>query len=200
MKGNFIPPTLPSLLQRTQKKTRTIPEEKASTESIHAKFVSKSLPRNKSTQMISPEIETKQGPVDSWEHKTFYVHHFLFWGINFSLHDLPWVSKGRLKQSLIREGRGCRDGEEHSRKNNSALGKGPGSSSWNIHNNIFEPSCRTKTPNKRKNYLMKHSSFLEEEGSPEPSPVGQKTATLKDNAGLPLPWSYLQPCFPLPKL
>ena len=32
-----------------------------------------------------------------------------FWGVNFSLHDLPWVPKGWFKQMLIREGRGCRN-------------------------------------------------------------------------------------------
>ena len=47
------------------------------------------------------------------------------------------------------------------------LGQSPGSSK-NIRNNIFEPFYRTKTPNKWKNYLMKHSSFWEEEGPPEP--------------------------------
>ena len=47
-------------------------------------------------------------------------------------------------------------------------GQGPGSSSRNIHNNVFEPFCRTKTSNKLKNYLMKHSSLLEEGGPPDP--------------------------------
>ena len=45
----------------------------------------------------------------------------------------------------------------------AALGQGLGSSSRNIHDNIFEPFCRTKTPNKWKNCLIKHSSFGEGE-------------------------------------
>ena len=48
--------------------------------------------------------------------------------------------------------------EELSRDNSAALGQGSGSSSRNIHNNIFEFFHRTETPNKRK-MLMKHYSF-----------------------------------------
>ena len=70
------------------------------------------------------------------------------------------------KQLLTREGRGCREiREELSRDNSAALGEGPGPSSRNIDNNIFE-FCRTKPLNKYK-MLMKHSSF-QKEGPPEP--------------------------------
>ena len=92
-----------------------------------------------------------------------------FWGISLSLHDIPGVPKGRFKQLLVREWRQCRDQGEAVKRQSCRLG----ALSWfllkeYICNNIFEPFCRIKTPNKWKNYLMKHSSFLEDEEPPEP--------------------------------
>ena len=62
-----------------------------------------------------------------------------------------------VANQMQRPGRSC-----------AVLGQGPGSSSRNIHNDIFEPFCGAKTPKKWKNSLMKHSSFLEEGAPPEP--------------------------------
>ena len=46
--------------------------------------------------------------------------------------------------------------KEQPRDNRAALGQGPGATSRDTHNNIFELLCRTKTLNKWKvNYLMK---------------------------------------------
>ena len=42
----------------------------------------------------------------------------------FGLHDLPSVPKGRFKQLLIREGRGCRDKGEAVKKQQGCLGAG----------------------------------------------------------------------------
>lgn len=57
---------------------------------------------------------------------------------------LSLSSKGQV-QTVASRGRA-----EHLRENSAALGQDPGSSSRNIHKNIFEPFCRTKTPNKWK--------------------------------------------------
>ena len=57
-----------------------------------------------------------------------------FQGINFSLHDLPWVPKGSCPSG---KGGDAETREEQSWNNSAALGQGPGSSSRNIHNSIF---------------------------------------------------------------
>ena len=80
-------------------------------------------------------------------------------GIEFSLHDLPWVPKVRFKQLLIREGRGCRNQGGAVQRLQCSLRAGPGASSRNTHNNIFELSCRTKTPTNWKVLTTWWSSF-----------------------------------------
>ena len=80
-----------------------------------------------------------------------------FPGRNFSLHDTSPIPNGSVKQLLIRE-----ITEEPSKNNSVVLRQGPGPSSRNVDNNIFEFGCRTKTPNKWK-MLMKHPLFLKED-------------------------------------
>ena len=58
--------------------------------------------------------------------------------------------------------------EKQPRDNSAGLGQDSGSSSRNIHNNVFEPFCRTESPNKWTKYWMKQSFFPEEGGLPEP--------------------------------
>jgi len=58
---------------------------------------------------------------------------------------------------LIREGRGCRDKGEAAMNNSAAVEQGPGSTSRDTRNNIFELFCRTETPNERK--MLAVSSF-----------------------------------------
>ena len=58
---------------------------------------------------------------------------------SFSLHDLPWVPTGIIKQLLIREGRGWEIKEKQSR---AALGPGPSYPSMDTCNSIFEIFCR----------------------------------------------------------
>ena len=53
--------------------------------------------------------------------------------------------KGRFKQLLIREG-DAETREGQSRNNSIALGQGPGSTSRDTQNNIFELFSRTKAP------------------------------------------------------
>ena len=48
---------------------------------------------------------------------------FFFWGNKIQPLAPSLSSKGQIKQLLIREGRGCRDKEEHSRDNSAALGQ-----------------------------------------------------------------------------
>ena len=81
-----------------------------------------------------------------------YVLGFLFVEEGFSVLDLPWIPKSRLKQLLIREVREWETKENQLSKkisailNNSlAIRQSPSSSSRNIHNNlmhIFEVFCR----------------------------------------------------------
>ena len=68
--------------------------------------------------------DTMRGPVGLLGTKTFCVPHFSDYGKqpSFSLHDLPWVPVGRVKQLLTREGRGCKTREKQSRP---ALEQGP---------------------------------------------------------------------------
>ena len=98
------------------------------------------------------------GPFGASGHLSISVPHFLFLGNKL---QPPWPSLSSKEQLLIRKGGDAETGEEQSRDNSAALGQGPGFSSRDTHNNNFEPFCRTKTPNKWKNYLMKHSSFQE---------------------------------------
>ena len=88
------------------------------------------------------------GPCEASGHKSFCIPHFLFLGNEF---QPPWPSlssKGQV-QAVANQGREgmqkCRE-EKQSRNNSAALGQGPGSSSRNIHNNIFELFSRTKPP------------------------------------------------------
>ena len=53
--------------------------------------------------------ETKQGPGGLLGTSLSMCPISCFSGISFSLHELPRVPKGRFRQLLIREGRGCRD-------------------------------------------------------------------------------------------
>ena len=53
-----------------------------------------------------------------------------------------------------KRGRDAEIREEQSKDNSAALELRSGSSFRNLHNIIFEPFCRTKPPNKWKNYLM----------------------------------------------
>ena len=81
--------------------------------------------------------------------------------------------KGRFKQVLIREG-DAETREGQSRNNSIALGQGPGSTSRDSHNNIFEFFCRTK------------------EGESE---VAQSCLTLCDPLGCSLPGSSVHGIF-----
>ena len=97
----------------------------------------------------------------SWEQKPFCVFpHFQFLGNRL---QSPWPSKVLVQTMLMREGRGCRARGGQVKTNGAAWGQGPGSSSRDTHKNIFELTCRNKTPNKREiTYLRKHSSFWRE--------------------------------------
>ena len=55
-----------------------------------------------------PRSDAEQGPVGVLGTKSFCVPHFSDYRKppSFSLHYLPWVPVGRLKQLLIKEGRG----------------------------------------------------------------------------------------------
>ena len=65
----------------------------------------------------------RAGPVGLPGTKTFCVPHFFDYRKqpSFSLHDCPWVTKGRFKQLLIRKGRGWKIKEKQSW---AALGQG----------------------------------------------------------------------------
>ena len=67
--------------------------------------------------------DIKQGPLGLLGTKTFCVPHFFDYRKqpSFSLHDCPWVTKGRFKQLLIRKGRGWKIKEKQSW---AALGQG----------------------------------------------------------------------------
>ena len=94
-----------------------------------------------------------------------------------SLHDLPWISKGRFKWLLIREGKKYRHREDKSRNKSRALGQGPGSSLRNIYNNIFELFCRTKAPTQVGDGNFRLSTrFLEHHSATWP-PNSHKKAT-----------------------
>ena len=80
-------------------------------------------------------------------------------------------------------------GDAETREEPCSPGAGPGSSSRNIHNSIFEPFCRTKTPNKGMHYLMKHLHSGKKADHQNQS-WGHKTPALKDNANWPLPGSF----------
>ena len=93
-----------------------------------------------SCEGVSPTAQPLGSMCRIWLHPTLFLNFILwFWnpagpcgapghislsvspicclcGINFSLHDLPWVPKGRFKQLLNREGRGHRDQEGAVRK------------------------------------------------------------------------------------
>ena len=77
-----------------------------------------------------------------WE---LHVPAFLFVGDRLHSASLTFPElKGRFKQLLIRERRGCRNKEALSRNKSVALGQDSDSSSRNTQNNIFELFCRTK--------------------------------------------------------
>ena len=61
------------------------------------------------------------------------------------------------------------EGMQRPGRSSALLGQGPCSSSRNTHGNIFKPFCRTKTPNKWKNFLVKYSSW---EGGPREPILG----------------------------
>ena len=67
---------------------------------------------------------------------------------SFSLHDLPWLPRGRFKQLLIREGRGCKAREKPTvkRNNSAALGQGPSSPSRDTHKISLSCFVDTETP------------------------------------------------------
>ena len=75
--------------------------------------------------------------------KAFLCYSFLAFRIwaSFSLLDHPWVPKSRFRQLLIRKRR---------LQNSAALRRGPGFSSRDTHNSIFELFCRTNTCTQRK--------------------------------------------------
>ena len=71
----------------------------------------------------------------------------------------------KFQRAVANQGK---EGMQRAGRSSAALAQGPGSSSKNIHKNVFEPFYRPKTPNKWKNYLMKHSSFRKEGEPTEP--------------------------------
>ena len=87
------------------------------------------------------------GPCGAPGQKAFLCSHFFDYRrqTSFSLHDLSWVSRGRFKQLLIREGRGCKTREKQSR---APLGLGPVSPSTDTHNNTFELFYRHWNPSR----------------------------------------------------
>ena len=153
------------------------------------------------TILFLPELPWNQaGPCWAYRHKSFCVPHFFyffffsfsflffffFYRISFSLHNLSWIPKGRL---LIRE----REGMQRQRRNSQEtimqcrLGQGSGSSSRNIHNNIFEFFCRIKTLNKWKQ--------MED---PRTSPGANRHQHWRRMKACIYPYPYLWPYFLLP--
>ena len=94
-------------------------------------------------------------------------------GIDSSLHDLPWVTKGRSKQLLIREERDVETKEEQSRNNSEALGQGPGSTLQDTQNNVFVP-LNSKKPQQMKSVSILHSRLKEPEKFIKRRPPGTR--------------------------
>ena len=91
-------------------------------------------------------VTTKQGPVGSWAHKPFFVSHFLF--LENKLQPLwPSLSSKGQVQTVVNQGREGMQRQERSSQEAivQLWGQGPGPSSRNTDNNIFE-FCRTKPP------------------------------------------------------
>ena len=101
----------------------------------------------------------------SWAHEAFRVPQVLFSGNNMTFPELQ-------REGMRRPGRSRQETQQ------SSLGAGPGSSSQNIPNSIFQPFCRTKTPNEWKNYSMKHLHSGKKE-DPQNQPRGPKTPALR---------------------
>jgi len=71
-------------------------------------------------------IITKQGSLGLLGTKAFLCPPLLVFRIwaSFSLHDLPCAPRGRFRQMLIREGRGCKDKGGGVKKQCYSLGAG----------------------------------------------------------------------------
>ena len=111
--------------------------------------------------------DTEQDPAGLLDTKVFLCLLFLVCRkqASFSLHDLSWVPKGRFKQLLIREGRGCGDKAGQVKKQYRRLARqSPCSPSRHIHRKIFKLFCRTKTPTKGKMLTTWWSTPFQREG------------------------------------
>ena len=99
----------------------------------------------------------KWDPVGLLGMEPFLSPSFLF--VGNSLHDLPWVPKGRTEPLLARKGRECRGKGGAAKKQQCSLGQGPDAASRDAANSIFQALYRTETLNKLE---MKQSSFQRE--------------------------------------
>ena len=98
----------------------------------------------------------------SWAHKPFCAPHFLFSG-NKLQPTWPFLSSKGQVQTAANQGREGMQRPGRSRQEARVQpGQGPGPSSRNIDNSIYEFFCRTKPSNQWKG-LMKHSLFRKED-------------------------------------
>ena len=80
--------------------------------------------------------------------------------ISVQLCELPWVPKGRFKQSLIKEGKGFRDKRGTTKKQYYSLGQSPCSISRGTHNNVFELFIEPEPPTEGINLLHSIEDFV----------------------------------------
>ena len=85
-----------------------------------------------------PDPITKQGPVGLLGAKAFPCPPFLAFRkwTSFSLQGLPWVPRGRFRQFLIREWRGCKDKRGTVKQQQYSFGAGFWFPLRDTHNNI----------------------------------------------------------------
>ena len=99
-------------------------------------------------------FETEQEPVGLQPTKAFLCP-WIF-SVGNRLHSASGVfpvPKGRIKQLLIREQRGCGDKGKQSRNNSAAFLQGPDDPSRDMHNNIFEVFGRYWNPHQVKEVI-----------------------------------------------
>ena len=99
---------------------------------------------------------------------------------------LPWVPKGRFKQLLITDGKGCRDREEQSRNNSVVLGHCLGSTLRDIYNSIFEIYI-TETPTQWKMFQQKGYSSIILQTTDHKTTWSLASGSLED-------WKDCRPC------
>ena len=107
------------------------------------------------TYKILPCIETEQDPVGLLGTNAFLCSPFLVLrkSASFSLHGLPWVTRDRFRQLLIREERGCKDNGGRVKQQKDSLG----AESWfrlKGYTYIYIKWCRHLTHLREKLYSL----------------------------------------------